>query len=111
MSDPEAELPAIIDLCAGAQLLDERGGKVAYLPAFTFDAGGTAITQNLLFVPAALASYPSSRLFYEHPVSGRGKNWTTHHLIGRLWHAPSYKVDISCSWREQILQHLQAVAQ
>ena len=58
MSDPEAELPAIIDLCAGAQLLDERGGKVAYLPAFTFDAGGTAITQNLLFVPASTCKLP-----------------------------------------------------
>ena len=110
MSDAEAELPAIIALCASAQLIDERGGKVAHLPAFTFDAGGTAITQDLLFVPAPLASYPSSRLFYEHPVDGRGSNWSTHHLIGRLWHAPSYKVDISRSWRDQILQHLQAVA-
>lgn len=111
MSNPEADLAAIIDLCAGAQLLDERGGKVAYLPAFTFDAGGTSITQDLLFVPEPLASYASSRLFYERPFVGRGKNWTAHHLIGRLWHAPSYTVDISRGWRDQILQHLQAVAQ
>ena len=110
MRDPETELAAIIDLCAGVQLLDERGGKVAHLPAFTFDAGGTAITQDLLFVPAPLASYPSSRLYYEQPVAGRGRNWSTRHLIGRLWHAPSYKVDTSHSWRDQILQHLQAVA-
>ena len=110
MRSPEAELADLIDLFADTQLIDERGGKVAHLPAFTFDAGGAAVTQNLLFVPVPLASYPSSRLFYEHPVAGRGKNWTTHHLIGRVWHAPSYKVDISCSWRDQILQHLQAVA-
>ena len=111
MNGPSAELPALIDLCAGAQLLDERGGKVAHLPAFTFDVGGTAITQDLLFVPAPLAGYPSSRLLYEQPVVGRGKNWSTHHLLGRLWHAPSYKVDTSCCWRDQILQHLQAVTQ
>ena len=110
MSDSEAELSALIALCAAVQLLDERDGKVAYLPAFTFDSGGTAITQNLLFVPAPLASYPSSRLLYEHPIAGRGSNWSTHHLIGHLWHAPSYTVDTSCSWRDQILQHLQAVA-
>ena len=110
MSNPEAELAALIDLCAGTQLLDERGGKIAHLPAFTFDASGAAITQDLLFVPAPLASYPSSRLFFERSVAGRGKNWTTHHLIGRVWHAPSYKVDTSRSWRDQILQHLQAVA-
>ena len=110
MSGPEAELAELIHLCAGAQLIDERGGKVAHLPAFTFDAGGEAITQDLLFVPAPLAGYPSSRLFYEESVDGRGNNWTTHHLIGRVWHVPSYKVDISGSWRDQILQHFQAVA-
>ena len=110
MSDAETELTAISALCAAAQLIDERGGKVAYLPAFTFDVGGTSITQDLLFLPAQLASYPSSRLLYEHPVAGRGNNWSTHHLIGRLWHAPSYKVDISRSWRDQIQQHLQALA-
>ena len=110
MSNPETELSGLIEFCAGARLLDERGGKVAYLPAFTFDAGGATITQDLLFIPMPLAGYPSSRLFHEHPIDGRGSNWTMHHLVGRIWHTPSYKVDISCSWLDQILQHLQGVA-
>ena len=110
MSSLEAVIADLMDLCADAQLIDERGGTVAYLPSFAFDSGGATITQDLLFVPADIASYPSSRLFYEHPVAGRGNNWSTHNLIGRVWHAPSYQVDTSRGWRDQILQHLQAVS-
>ena len=110
MSIHQTELASIRHLCTGAQLIDERGGKLAYLPTFTFQAGGVSITQNLLFVPQPLANYNSSRLYYERPIAGRGRNWSTRHIVGRLWHTPSYKVDSSCGWRDQILQHLQAVA-
>jgi len=107
---PEAQLAPIIGLCANAQLVDESGRKVIFLPSMTFQAGTNDETQDLLFVPFHHSGY-DSRLFFSKSVnSGVAKNWTQHNLLNRTWWSPSYRVDTSLSWRDQILQHIKAVA-
>ena len=110
MTAPEQQLAVIIDLCAQAQLVDEAGRKVVFLPNMTFQAGHEAATQDLLFVPFPHSGY-ESRLFFTQQLSGGdARNWTQHNLLNRNWWAPSYRVDVSLSWRDQILQHIKAVA-
>lgn len=106
---PEEQLEMILCLCKNAQLIEESGQKVVFLPTFTFKAGPNEITQDLLFVPFHHSGYPS-RLFFSVKMSGSSaRNWTNHNLLNRNWWSPSYLVDTRKSWRDQILQHIQAV--
>ena len=107
---PEEQLPSIIDLCAKAQLVDESNRKVVFLPNMTFQVGHDEATQDLLFVPFPHSGY-DSRLFFTHLLNGGvARNWTQHNLLNRNWWSPSYRVDASLSWRDQILQHIKVVA-
>ncbi|MEM6480904.1 MAG: hypothetical protein AAF681_03585 [Pseudomonadota bacterium] len=108
---PIDQLPAIQAFCAGAQLIDERGGKCVFLPDLGIMAGDTEMSQDALFVPNNLLGYGSSRLLYSAQLSsGSGQNWTQHHLVGRTWWAPSFKVPQQPAWRDEILAHLKGVA-
>lgn len=52
------------------------------------------------FAPASTAGY-ISRLFPSKPFPTRGQNWTTHNILGVLWHAMSWNgVDASLGWDE-----------
>ena len=103
-------MPSIIGLCAKAQLVDESGKKVVFLPKVTFQAGAGEATRDLLFVPFPHSGY-DSRLFFTKTInSGAAQNWTQHNLLNRNWWSPSFKVDTSLSWRDQILQHIKVVA-
>jgi hypothetical protein len=107
---PEEQLSPIIDLCDHAQLVDETGRKVVFLPSMTFQVGKGEATQDLLFVPFRHSGY-DSRLFFAEQLGGNlAVNWTQHHLLGRVWWAPSFKVNTSLTWRDQILQHIKVVA-
>ena len=107
---PEAQIVPIIGLCPSAKLVDESGRKVVFLPSMCFQAGANDETQDLLFVPFAHSGY-DSRLFFTKTVNaGVARNWTKHNLLNRTWWSPSYRVDTSLSWRDQILQHIKAVA-
>ena len=108
---PNDQLLAIQSFCAGAQLIDERGGQCVFLPSLGIGIGETEMNLDALFVPFNLLGYGSSRLLYAMQLNaGSGKNWTQHHLIGRSWWAPSYKVQGQNLWRDEILAHLQGVA-
>ena len=107
---PDEHLSLIINLCAGARLVNETGQKVVFLPSMTFQAGSGEETQDLLFVPFRHSGY-NSRLFFTRKINtGVARNWTEHNLLNRSWWSPSYSVDTSLSWRDQILQHIKVVA-
>ncbi len=107
---PAEQLILIIDLCANAQLVDEAGQKVVFLPSMTFQAGTGEATQDLLFVPFQHSGY-ESRLFFTEAINcGLAVNWTQHNLLNRTWWSPSFRVDTSLSWRDQILQHIKVLA-
>ncbi len=107
---PEEQLSPIIDLCAKARLVDEAGRKIVFLPEMTFEAGAGEETQDLLFVPFPHSGY-DSRLFFTKTISGGvARNWRQHNLLNRNWWSPSFRVDTSLSWRDQILLHIKAVA-
>ena len=108
---PIDQLPAIQAFCAGAQLIDERGGKCVFLPDLGIMVGETEMSKDALFVPYDLLGYGSSRLLYSAQLpSGAGKNWALHHLVERTWWAPSFKVPQQTAWRDEILAHLKGAA-
>lgn len=108
---PNDQLLAIQALCAGAQLIEERGGKCVFMPNLGILVGGAVTNQDALFVPFNLLGYGSSRLLFAKQLSaGAGVNWTQQHLLGRSWWTPSYKVPQQTCWRDEILAHLQGVA-
>ena len=106
---PEEQLNLIIGLCPKAQLVDESGQKVIFLPDMKFQAGACESTQNLLFVPFPLFGYDSSLFFAQRLNEGPARNWTQHNLLNREWWRLSYRVNTRLPWFEQILQHLTAV--
>lgn len=106
---PKEQLNLIIDLCPKAQLVDESGQKVVFLPDMKFQAGAGESTQSLLFVPFHFSGYDSSLLFTQKLNEGPARNWTQHNLLNRKWWRPSYSVDTQLSWLDQIFQHLKAV--
>jgi hypothetical protein len=101
---PEEQLNQITGLCTEAQLVDEAGQKVVHLPQMSFKTATGESTQDLLFVPFPHSGY-DSRLFFSEDFGG----WGQHNIINRTWWAPSYRVDTSLSWRDQILQHIKVV--
>ena len=108
---PDDQLPAIQSLCAGAQLIDERGSKCVFLPELGIRVGDADANYDALFVPFNLLGYGSSRLLFARQFSaGGGTNWTQHTLVGRTWWTPSFKVPQQSSWRDEILAHLKGVA-
>lgn len=107
---PEEQLNLITVLCANAQLVDESGRRAVYMPGMTFQAGAGEATQDLLFVPFRHSGYDSRLFFTQKLDCGTACNWTQHNLINRTWWSPSYRVDVQLAWRDQILQHIKAVA-
>jgi hypothetical protein len=109
VSEQSKEFAGLKAMHAGAVLLTEGGQPVALLPAFSFTAGGQALTMDLLLVPFAHSGYVT-RLFFAHQISGRGSNWNQHRVVERNWWAPSWNhVPASLRWTQMLLAHLRAV--
>lgn len=111
MTTPQDQLLAIQSLCAGAQLINERGGNCVFLPSLGLEVGPNGVNHDTVFVPYNLLGYGSSRLLFPSQLaSGNGRNWTQHRLLGRNWWAPSFKVPRQSSWLDEILAHIRGVA-
>ena len=86
MDDLLAEVRSI---CAGAMEMTEGGTKFVYLPSLKVPVGsGFEIRDGLLSL-GPHTGY-TSRLYVSVPINGRGNNWTTHTVLGRTWHTPSF---------------------
>lgn len=86
-------LAGFSDLCSGAVLKSEGGADFVYLPGLKVPVGANVEVRDALLSLKAHSGY-ASRLYLSSPISGRGDNWTTHTVLGRAWHTPSWR-DVS----------------
>jgi hypothetical protein len=110
VTDPEAQLIQMQSILSEARLLREGGNPVVLLPRFAFRAAGRIETMDLLLIPWNHSGY-MTRLFFERALTHRGRNWTTHRVLERIWWTPSYnEVAPTLPWREMLCAHLRSVA-
>jgi len=92
-----------------AQLMQEGGVDLAFLPRLVIDNRGNAVTMPALLWPKARDSYPT-RLFLERQLAApQAQNWNSFGICTRTWWACSWHgVPESLSWPEMIANHLRA---
>jgi hypothetical protein len=96
--------------CPGASPVSEGGQQFIYLPALKISFGKEIAVRDALLTLQAHSGYPS-RLFLTEPIhSQRTANWTTHMVLGRTWHTPSWGNVPPARPVEMLLQHLKAYA-
>jgi hypothetical protein len=106
MTEPQAGFRALRRICPRAELWDEGGQPLVYLPGLKVNHAGAVVAVDALLVPRTHTNYPT-RLFLSRPFSNRGQNWTSHHLMGGTWHVMSWNgVPSSLPWDEILANHL-----
>jgi hypothetical protein len=73
----------------GATEHDEAGKRYIHLPSLSFPSDGEVKTVVGLLCPGEHSGYPT-RLFLDRPFPHKVQTWTTHSILGRQWHTPSY---------------------
>ena len=107
--DPLAELAKLRQVYPAAELWDEGGQPLVFIPNLWFRSAGAFIKTDGLLCPRqhSSGSYPT-RLFLRQQVPNKGQNWA-HHVIRGMsdWHSPSYDgVAASMPWIEILATHL-----
>jgi len=72
-----------------AEIWDEGGQPLVYLPSMPVQHNGGKVTVDGLLCPRNHASY-TTRLFLSQAFPNRGQNWTAHQIMGRAWHTMSF---------------------
>ena len=85
----EGPLAEIRTACSGAAEMSEGGTKFVHLPALKIPVGSKFEERDALLSLGPHTGY-TSRLYVSAPISERGQNWTTHTVLGRSWHTPSF---------------------
>jgi hypothetical protein len=102
----QLELAALRRINRLAELWDEGGQTLVYLPSMKVRHNDSTVTVDGLLCPRNHSSY-TTRLFLSQPFSNRGQNWTVHQIMGRAWHAMSFNnVPASLPWTEILANHL-----
>lgn len=100
------ELDEIRKICPGAREMEEAGVRYIHLPQLTLPEGRNPRAMEALLCLQAHSGYVT-RLFLSKIVDGKGQNWTTHRVLDKEWHTPSWK-DVSADLRpaEILAEHL-----
>lgn len=94
-------------MCPGAAFKTEAGQTFVHLPDLNIPVGAGNVTRDALLTLSGHSGY-ASRLFLSAPVPERGANWTSHTVLGRTWHTPSWRDVHPTHPIEMLLQHLKA---
>lgn len=106
MRDPATELRKLSRICRRAALHEDGGQPLVHLPELRVQHAGAVETIDGLLCPRPHSGYVS-RLFLSKPFLNCGQNWTTHSILGGLWHAMSWNgVDPDLGWVEILGAHL-----
>lgn len=97
-----AELQVV---CPNAAVVTEGGQEFIDLPGLRIRVGESTVERDALLSLKAHTGY-TSRLYVSKPIAGRGNNWTTHAVLGRQWHTPSWNNVMPGRPVEMLLQHL-----
>jgi hypothetical protein len=109
VGEPE-DLAELRQVCPCASLKTESGQSFVDLPGLKIPVGTGIVVRDALLTLQAHSGY-TSRLFLSQPIAApRTQNWTTHTVLGRAWHTPSWNNVASGRPVEMLLQHLKAYA-
>lgn len=97
-----ADLKAV---CAAAAYVSEGGHQFVDLPGLKIPVGNGIEIRDVLLSLGPHDGY-DSRLYLSVPIAGRGQNWTTHTVLGRRWHTPSWRHVRPARPIEMLQQHL-----
>ena len=89
MSGFESEIEQLRDICPGAQAMTEGGLAFAFLPKLKFISRGATVELDALLAPQGHSGY-ETRLFLEQQLPV-GAAWYTQQILGRTWHAISWR--------------------
>jgi hypothetical protein len=99
------DLADIQQVCGGASCKTEGGQNFVYFPVLAIRVGENTVTRDALLTLQAHGGY-ASRLFLSAPIPERGAHWTTHTVLGRTWHTPSWNYVAPKRCIEMLLDHL-----
>ena len=103
------QLQELSDLCGELRELTEGGRAYIYLPRLKLPRGCVPAEVEGLLCIQEHSGYPT-RLFLSQPVSGRGANWSIHHIVGRAWHSWSWNyVSAQMRLAAILAEHLRAL--
>lgn len=106
MSNPAAELETLKALCPEAELWEEGGQPLAFLPNLQIKSDGAPHQTDGLLWPGPRDGY-ETRLFLSRPFPAKGQNWNVFNIKGRAWHACSWNgVPASLPWLQILANHL-----
>jgi hypothetical protein len=102
------ELTELLGICPGAVEKPEGGYNYIYLPALRLQTAGQTLVLDGLLCPQTRDGY-TTRLFLSQVVPNRGNNWTTHRILDRTWHTPSWN-NVGSNQRpaQMLAEHLRA---
>lgn len=104
MATPEA-LAEFRPLCSDPDLKTEAGREFVTLPGLKIPLCESIVVRDALLTLQEHSGY-TSRLFLSEPIPGRGANRTTHTVLGRAWHTPSWNNVMPGRPIEMLLSHL-----
>lgn len=100
------QLLALKRLYPRAELWDEGGAPLVYLPGMKVQHSSEVLAVDGLLSPRAHSSY-TTRLFLSRSFPNRGQNWTVHQVMGRAWHTMSFNnVPAELPWIQILANHL-----
>lgn len=109
MMDVTKNYEALRNLYPEAQILEQGGQKVAFIPNLSLVRSGQLLQLEALLWPHARDGY-DSRLFLGQKVPGKAKNWKAFNIFGKSWWACSWQgVKASLPWPEMLSNHLRAL--
>ena len=109
MTDVAKNFQALRNLYPEAQILEQGGQKVAFIPNLSLVRSGERLHLQALLWPYARDGY-ETRLFLEQKIPGKARNWNAFNIFGRSWWACSWRgVKASLPWPEMLANHLRAL--
>lgn len=108
MTDQTAELARLRRLNSGAEIWNEPGGPLVYLPGLRVLSAGKTHVVDALLCPRTRDGY-MTRLFFSAPLPV-ARNWTAYSILARSWQAISWQgIQADQPWLDILVCHLEAV--
>lgn len=101
------DLAEVRIVCPGASYVSEGRCEFVDLPALKIPIGNEIELRDALLSLNAHTGY-TSRLYLSGQIACRGQNWTSHIVLGRTWHTPSWNNVPPGRPIEMLQQHLRA---
>lgn len=102
------QLARLRALCPEAELWNEAGSPLVFLPQLRVESAGAVHTVDALLCPRARDGY-ETRLFFSKQLP-RQRNWSRHALMTRPWFAFSWQgIAANQPWLDILGSHLEAV--